>query len=57
MGKGEVVSSGPEGMLVSCGGVQGGAILIMSMQPMGSRRMNAESFFAGHKILPGTLLG
>jgi hypothetical protein len=27
------------------------------MQPSGARKMNAESFFAGHKIMPGTILG
>ncbi len=54
---GEVLEAGPEGLLVSCGGVQGGAILIATMQPPGSRKMNAESFFAGHKIMPGTILG
>ena len=54
---GMVLESGPEGMLVSCGGRQGGAIRISTMQPSGARKMNAESFFAGHKIMPGTILG
>ncbi len=54
---GEVLESGPGGLLVSCGGRRGGAILIKTMQPPGSRKMNAESFFAGHRITPGTILG
>ena len=54
---GMVLESGPEGMLVSCGGRRGGAIRISTMQPSGARKMNAESFFAGHKIMPGTILG
>ena len=49
--------AGPDGMLVSCGGRSGGAIRITTMQPTGARKMNAESFFAGHKIVPGTILG
>ncbi|MCQ2371442.1 MAG: methionyl-tRNA formyltransferase [Akkermansia sp.] len=54
---GMVLESGPDGMLVSCGGPHGGALLITTMQPPGARKMNAESFFAGHKIMPGTILG
>jgi methionyl-tRNA formyltransferase len=54
---GMVLESGPDGMLVSCGGRRGGAIRITTMQPSGARKMNAESFFAGHKIMPGTILG
>lgn len=54
---GMVLESGPEGMIVSCGGSRGGAIRIMTMQPAGARKMNAESFFAGHRIMPGAILG
>ncbi len=54
---GEVLEAGTGGMLVSCGGRDGGAIRIKTMQPTGARKMNAESFFAGHKITPGTILG
>ena len=54
---GMVLESGPNGMLVSCGGPRGGAVRIATMQPPGARKMNAESFFAGHKIMPGTILG
>ena len=54
---GMVLEAGPDGMLVSCGGRHGGAIRITTMQPTGARKMNAESFFAGHKIVPGTILG
>ncbi len=54
---GMVLEAGPDGMIVSCGGRRGGAVLIQTMQPPGARKMNAESFFAGHKIMPGTILG
>ena len=54
---GMVLEAGPDGMIVSCGGSRGGAIRIMTMQPAGARKMNAESFFAGHKIMPGAILG
>lgn len=54
---GMVLEAGPNGMLVSCGGPRGGAVRIATMQPPGARKMNAESFFAGHKIMPGTILG
>lgn len=54
---GMVLEAGPDGMLVSCGGPRGGAVRISTMQPPGARKMNAESFFAGHKIMPGTILG
>ncbi|MDO5464709.1 MAG: methionyl-tRNA formyltransferase [Akkermansia sp.] len=54
---GMVLEAGPNGMLISCGGPRGGAVRISTMQPPGARKMNAESFFAGHKIMPGTILG
>lgn len=54
---GMVLEAGPEGMLVSCGGPRGGAVRISTLQPPGARKMNAESFFAGHRIIPGTILG
>lgn len=54
---GEVLNAGPEGMIISCGGTRGGVIRIATMQPSGGRKMNAESFFAGHKIMPGMILG
>jgi len=54
---GMVLEAGPDGMIVSCGGRRGGVVLIHTMQPPGARKMNAESFFAGHKIMPGTILG
>ncbi len=54
---GMVLEAGPEGMIVSCGGRRGGVVRIHTMQPPGARKMNAESFFAGHKIMPGTILG
>jgi len=54
---GEVLESGIDGMMISCGGSRGGVIRIATIQPAGGRKMNAESFFAGHKIMPGTILG
>lgn len=54
---GMVLEAGPGGMIVSCGGPRGGAIRISTLQPPGARKMNAESFFAGHRIIPGTILG
>lgn len=54
---GMVLEAGADGMMVSCGGPRGGAIRILTMQPPGARKMNAESFFAGHRIIPGTILG
>ncbi len=54
---GEVLEAGPEGMLVSCGGRNGGAIRIKTLQPTGAGKMNAECFFAGPKMTPGTFLG
>lgn len=54
---GMVLEAGPAGMIISCGGICGGAIRISTLQPTGARKMNAESFFAGHKIIPGTILG
>jgi methionyl-tRNA formyltransferase len=52
-----VLEASSDGMVVSCGGPRGGAVRIMTMQPPGARKMNAESFFAGHKIMPGMILG
>lgn len=54
---GMVLDAGPEGLVISCGGPRGGAVRITAMQPFGARKMNAESFFAGHKIPVGTILG
>lgn len=54
---GMVLEAGSEGMLVSCGGSRGGVLRINTLQPTGARKMNAESFFAGHKIMPGMILG
>lgn len=54
---GMVLSATADGLIVSCGGVHGGAIRISTVQPPGARKMNVESFFAGHKIMPGMILG
>ncbi len=54
---GEVLEANTDGMIVACGGPKGGAIRIQTVQPAGARKMNAESFFAGHKIKAGKVLG
>ena len=54
---GMVLSASADGLIVSCGGIHGGAIRISTLQPFGARKMNVESFFAGHKIIPGMILG
>lgn len=54
---GMVLEANASGLIISCGGVHGGAIRISSLQPPGARKMNVESFFAGHTILPGMILG
>lgn len=54
---GMVLEANANGLIISCGGVHGGAIRISSLQPPGARKMNVESFFAGHTILPGMILG
>lgn len=54
---GTVLEAGPDGLLIACGGPRGGAVRITSLQIPGRRKMNAESFFAGHRIRPGMVLG
>ncbi len=54
---GMVLEANSNGLIISCGGPHGGAIRISSLQPPGTRKMNVESFFAGHSILPGMILG
>ena len=54
---GMVLEAGQDGLIVSCGGRHGGAIRINTLQPQGKRKMNVESFFAGHSIMPGMILG
>lgn len=54
---GMVLAADADGLIVSCGGRHGGAIRISTLQPPGARKMNVESFFAGHKIMPGMILG
>jgi len=51
---GQVVTAGPEGILVSCG--QGG-LRILNLQLEGRRRMNAGEFLAGHALDAGVKLG
>lgn len=50
---GEVLESGHDGLYVACGR---GVLRINTLQPEGSRKMNAESFFSGHAIYPGMIL-
>ncbi len=54
---GTVLAINSHGMVIACGGPYDGAILIQTLQPAGARKMNAESFFAGHRIDIGTILG
>ena len=54
---GTVLEAGADGLLIACGGPRGGAVRITSLQIPGRRKMNAESFFAGHRIRPGMVLG
>ncbi len=53
---GTVLHAGAEGLIVSCG-TGNGAIRISTLQPPGARKMNVESFFAGHKMTIGAVLG
>lgn len=53
---GMVLEAGAEGLVVSCGR-GGGAVRLWTLQPPGARKMNVESFFAGHKMMPGMILG
>lgn len=54
---GMVLEAGAEGLVVSCGGRHGGAVRLWTLQPPGARKMNVESFFAGHRMMPGMILG
>ncbi len=54
---GMVLQADAEGLIVACGSAGDSAIRISSIQPSGVRKMNVESFFAGHKIIVGTVLG
>lgn len=54
---GMVLEASADGLIISCGGVYGGAVRISTLQPPGARKMNVESFFAGHKMIPGMILG
>lgn len=51
---GEVLESGHDGLYVACAP---GVLRINTLQPEGSRKMNAESFFSGHAIYAGMILG
>lgn len=51
---GSVLSAGPEGLLVACGG--GTVLRILDLQPEGRRAMSARDFLAGHSVSPGVRL-
>lgn len=52
---GEVLHSSPKaGLVVACGE---GAVRILSLQPSGKKRMDAEVFLLGRAIVEGTILG
>ncbi len=52
---GSVVSSGKEGIGVSCG--DGGVLLLKKVQLPGKKAMDAGSFLLGHPVEIGTVLG
>ncbi len=54
---GEILEASSDGLIVSCGGEHGGAVRIVTLQPPGGRKMGIESFFAGHKLPLGLVLG
>ncbi len=51
---GEVLSAGPEGMVVGCGQQ---SLRLLQVQREGGRRLAAREFLAGHPVTPGTRLG
>jgi len=51
---GEILEASKEGIVVFAGK---GNIIIEELQIEGKRRMRVEEFIAGHKILPGEILG
>ncbi len=51
---GDVLSVGPEGIVVGCGG---GSLRILSLQLEGGKRLAPGQFLAGHALAVGTRLG
>ena len=51
---GEVLSAGPDGMVVACGG---GAVRIVEVQPAGKRRLSVAEWVRGRGIAEGDRLG
>ena len=51
---GEVLSAGPDGVLVACGR---GTLRILEVRPEGRKTMSAADFAKGRGIAPGDLLG
>ena len=49
-GPGEVLSAGPNGMVIACGK---DALKVLELQREGGRRMNAAEFLAGHALRAG----
>ena len=48
---GTVVSAGPQGLEVACGE---GSLVLLEVQPEGTRVMAAGEFLAGRKLAPGS---
>lgn len=51
---GSVLSAGPVGLSVACGG--GTVLRILELQPEGRRAMSARDFLSGHSVSPGARL-
>lgn len=49
---GEVIFAGKDGIRISCGT---DSILVTELQLEGKKRMNADDFLRGHKLLPGDI--
>lgn len=51
---GEILRADAEQLVVACGS---GALVLLEIQPAGSKRMTAAAFLAGRPLLPGMRLG
>jgi len=51
---GEVLSVGPDGIVVACGG---GAVRVLEVQPAGKKRLSAADWARGRGISQGDRLG
>ena len=52
---GKVLSADATGLVLGCGGDEGGGIILTRMQRSGGREMLAEDFLRGFKVEPGDL--